>query len=129
MATAGSIVISLLMATGSFETDTKRAEDRLKKFKKEAIETGKAVGTVFAAGAAVATAALVTWTDQLIDLGAELDRFAKLGDTTTQEFQRWAAGAASVGIQQDKLADQLKARGLAAADAVVTNWLSTWASS
>lgn len=108
MATAGSVVIDLLMRTGSFETDTKRAEDRLKKFKKEAVETGKAVGTVFAAGAAVATAALVTWTDQLIDLGAELDRFAKLGDTTTQEFQRWAAGAASVGIQQDKLADQLK---------------------
>ena len=108
MATAGSVVIDLLMKTGSFESDSKRAEDRLKKFKKEAVETGKAVGTVFAAGAAVATAALVTWTDQLIDLGAELDRFAKLGDTTTQEFQRWAAGAASVGIQQDKLADQLK---------------------
>ena len=48
MATAGSIVVSLLMATGQFETDTKRAESIAKK-RAEAIdkafsEMGRKIG-------------------------------------------------------------------------------------
>lgn len=105
MATAGSIVIDLLMRTGSFETDSKRAEKRLGEMRKEAIATGKALGGALALGA---TAALIAWTDELVEVGTQLDRFSKLSDTSSEAFQRWAAGASSVGIQQDKLADQLK---------------------
>lgn len=50
---AGSIVIDLLMKTGSFETDTKRAEKRLKEFKKSAQEWSAVTVT---AATAVATA-------------------------------------------------------------------------
>lgn len=49
---AGSIVIDLLMKTGSFETDTKRAEKRLKEFQKSAEEWSK---VTVAAATAVAT--------------------------------------------------------------------------
>jgi hypothetical protein len=63
MATAGSIVIDLLMRTGAFETDVKRAEKRLEEMKRQAVETGKAIGTAIAAGAGVAVTALATgWT-------------------------------------------------------------------
>lgn len=55
---AGSIIIDLLMRTGAFETDTGRAEKRLKQFKKEAIDVGKAIGLAFT-GFATAGAALV----------------------------------------------------------------------
>lgn len=51
MATAGSIVVDLLMRTGSFETDAQRAsktaEKRFKEIQKQADETAKAVGDSF----------------------------------------------------------------------------------
>lgn len=50
---AGSIVIDLLMKTGAFETDTKRAEKRLKEFEKSAKQWGVSVA---AAATAAATA-------------------------------------------------------------------------
>jgi len=38
---AGSIVIDLLMKTGSFETDTKRAEKRLAEMQKQVERTSR----------------------------------------------------------------------------------------
>lgn len=58
MATAGSIVIDLLMRTGSFETDSKRAEKRAREMQKTFLATGKAIGTAIAAGAGVAATGL-----------------------------------------------------------------------
>jgi len=54
---AGSIIVDLLMRTGSFETDTARAEKRLKAFQKQAEATGKAIGIALAAGATLAVVA------------------------------------------------------------------------
>jgi len=44
----GSIIIDLLMKTGSFETDTKRAENSLKRLKKTAQDSGKGIRDSFA---------------------------------------------------------------------------------
>lgn len=82
MTTAGSVVIDILARTGSFETDTKRAEKRLKEFKKEAIETGKAVGAGLAAGVGVATAFLAKYVANTVEaekVAAQL--MARLEDT------------------------------------------------
>lgn len=58
---AGSIVIDLLMKTGSFETDTKRAEKRLKEFNKSVAQMGKVVaGVAVAAGGAFSVMAKKT---------------------------------------------------------------------
>lgn len=104
MATAGSITIDLLMKTSSFETDTKRAEKRMKEMdatiKKWGVGIGAAVGTGVAAFSAMAVKAAET--------GAELERMAALSASSTTVFQEWAYGAKSVGIEQDKLADILK---------------------
>ncbi|MGN3704461.1 phage tail length tape measure family protein [Achromobacter xylosoxidans] len=52
MATAGSIVVDLLMKTGSFETDAQRAsktaEKRFKEIEKQAKETASSVSSAFA---------------------------------------------------------------------------------
>lgn len=104
MATAGSIVIDLLMKTGAFETDSKRAEARMKEIGK----TARQVGTVIGAGMAAGAAALAMMTRSAIEQGAQVQRLSGLANTSTETFQRWAAGASTVGIEQDKLADILK---------------------
>lgn len=115
MATAGSIVVDLLMRTGSFETDTNRASKQMKKLGKDAGDTAADIGRAFgliggtiAGGLATAGTAVLGWTRQLVDASTELEKFSRLSGTNEQVFQRMAAGAATVGIQQDKLADIFK---------------------
>lgn len=104
MATAGSIIIDLLLKTGLFETDSKRAEARLKEIGKTAKQAGMVIGAGMAAGAT----ALAMMTKATIEQGAQVQRLAGMAGTSNEMFQRWSAGAASVGIEQDKLADILK---------------------
>lgn len=115
MATAGSIVVDLLMRTGSFETDTNRASKQMKKLGKDAGDTAADIGRAFgliggtiAGGLATAGTAVLGWTRQLVDASAELEKFSRLSGSNEQVFQRMAAGAATVGIQQDKLAGIFK---------------------
>lgn len=115
MATAGSIVVDLLMRTGSFETDTDRASKQVRKFGKDsqatAVDVGAAFGKIGGAvvgGLAVAGTAILNWTRQLATASGEIERFARLSGTSEQTFQRLAAGASTVGIQQDKLSDIFK---------------------
>ncbi|ASK92625.1 hypothetical protein KWH04_15785 [Xanthomonas campestris pv. trichodesmae] len=115
MATAGSIVVDLLMRTGSFETDTDRASKQVRKFGKDsqaaAADVGAAFGKIGGAvvgGLAVAGTAILKWTRQLATASGEIERFARLSGTSEQTFQRLAAGASTVGIQQDKLSDIFK---------------------
>ncbi len=115
MATAGSIVIDLLMKTGSFETDTERSAKSLRKLGKDAGDSAASIGRAFgliggtvAGSLATAGTAVLGWTRQLVDASAELEKFSRLSGANEQVFQRMAAGAATVGIQQDKLADIFK---------------------
>lgn len=101
---AGSIVVDLLMKTGSFETDTKRAQKSLKNFEKSVDDFAVKVGT----GVAVAGAALTAMVLNTTKAAEEINRFAQLSGATTESFQMMAAGASTVGIQTDKLADIFK---------------------
>jgi len=51
---AGSIVVDLLMRTGAFETDTKRAEARLKALQKQFEAVGTAIGVAIVGGVGAA---------------------------------------------------------------------------
>lgn len=89
----------------------KRVADKtargLSSFGDSATELGKSLSVVSAGIGAVTLAAfgLVKGT---ADTGRELQRLAQVSNTSTREFQRLAAGAATVGIEQDKLADIFK---------------------
>lgn len=108
MATAGSIVVDLLMRTGAFETDTKRAEDIAKKraaaIDKAFAEVGRNIGlAATAAGGAIAAMVVST-----ANAAKEISNLAQISGSGTEEFQRFAAGAKTVGIEQDKLGDIFK---------------------
>lgn len=62
-------------------------------------------GAAAAAAAAVAGAAIVKSTANNI---RELKTFSQVANTSTQDFQKMAYGAKTMGIEQDKLADILK---------------------
>lgn len=89
---AGSIVIDLLMKTGSFETDTKRAEKRIKDLDKELKSFGKGVATTAAAAAtafAVMSKQSINRMDEMGDmaqsLGLTVDQISKLGKVAEVE--------------------------------------------
>lgn len=62
------------------------------------------------AGAAVAAAstAMVALTSRTARAANEIAILAQVANTTPEIMQRWAAGSATVGIEQEKLADILK---------------------
>jgi len=93
---AGSIVIDLLMRTGSFVTDTNRASKRLKQFEREAKDAGTAIGAALAT-AATATAALL---QQSVNTMDDISKAAQRSGTTTEEFSKlnYAAGLADVAM-------------------------------
>lgn len=69
---------------------------------------GKGVGAAVATGAAIASAALAGLSISAINTAAEIKNLSTLSNAAPAEFQAWAAGAKTVGIEQDKLADIFK---------------------
>lgn len=61
-----------------------------------------------AAGALAAGGSLLVMASQQARSADEIARNADLANTSTTEFQRWAAASRTVGFEQDKLADILK---------------------
>lgn len=100
---AGSIVIDLMMRTGSFETDTARAEKRLAELKKEAAAVGTAIGASFA-GVAIASAALVK---SAIDAMDALSDVAQISGTTTESLSALAYAAEFGAVSQETLSASL----------------------
>lgn len=108
----GSLTIDLIAKIAGFEQGMDKAARSAAKRSKEIADAaqkyGKIAGAALGAGIAAAATVAVSWTKDIVALGQELDRFSKIANTSTQEFQRWAAGAETAGISQEKLADQLK---------------------
>lgn len=107
----GSIIIDLLLKTGAFETDTKKAAQQWKNFECGVVDganqlaSAMGIASLSIGGVITATA---TWVHSLSKAATEINRFASISNTTTQEFQKWAYAAKSVAIQQDKLSDIFK---------------------
>ena len=101
---AGSIVIDLLLKTGAFEGDTKRAQKSWENF------TGgvKAGAAVLGAAVVAAGAATTAFAVSIANQGRELQNMANLSSAGVVEFQKWAVAAKTVGIEQEKLGDIFK---------------------
>lgn len=77
MTTAGSIVVDLLMKTGSFETDTARAE-KLMKQRMKGIETAvNNAATAVAVGGVALAGGLMLWVKQAADTADQLDQLSE----------------------------------------------------
>ena len=94
---AGSIIIDLLMRTGSFETDTKRAEARLREMEKVARQAGIAIGTALVSGLTAATVAIKSSIDHM----DELSKAAQRANLPTDDFSRlaFAGDLADVSVE------------------------------
>ncbi|WJJ93449.1 hypothetical protein [Neopusillimonas aromaticivorans] len=111
MATAGSIVVDLLARTGSFETDIDRAAKKARQFGADAQQIAVGLDKValgIAGMAAAGITALTAMAVRVASAAAEISNFSAIAGASTVEFQRMAAAASTVGISQEKLADQLK---------------------
>lgn len=100
---AGSIIIDLLMKTGSFETDTKRAGKELAALKKEAQQMGVAIGAAFSA-AAIAPAYLVK---SSIDAMDAMSKLSQQTGTTVESLSALSYAADLSGVSQDQLGSAL----------------------
>lgn len=105
---AGSIVIDLLMKTGAFETDTARAQSIAKKRAAAIDKAFSDMGSKIAIGAGAAGAALVAMVGTTVAAAKEIGNLAQISGAGTAEFQRFAAAAKSVGLEQDQLGDIFK---------------------
>ncbi|MBB1499484.1 phage tail tape measure C-terminal domain-containing protein [Paracoccus sp. MC1862] len=65
-------------------------------------------GLALSAAAAAATASLGLIVRSTAESAAQIRQFAQVANTTPEALQRWSAGARTVGVEQEKLADILK---------------------
>ncbi|WP_407352025.1 hypothetical protein [Luteimonas sp. R10] len=134
MATAGSVVIDLLARTGSFETDLKRSEKRMRDMGKAAKQVGAVVGAAFVTVGAATASAVKSAIDAADEMGklaqragiaveslTRLDYAAKLSDvslaslsTAVQRLGQNQLQALKPGSEQARLFEKL---GIAARDA------------
>lgn len=111
----GSLTIDLMMKTGSFETDTKRAakiaQKRAKEIDEAFAKAGKAIGVALAAGVTAAGYAFKTTVDRM----DELSKAAARASMPTEDFSRlaYAADLADVSMQdlQGAMGKLAKAQG------------------
>ena len=99
---AGSIIVDLLMRTGSFETDTARAEKRLKAFQKQVESVGKAIGTAIGAGVVLAAAAFET----LVASAGDLKDLEEQTGALAEDLGSLAIAASVAGTSVADIASQ-----------------------
>lgn len=104
----GTLTLDLVARTGSFVSGMDKAERSSEKWRKEVEKNAKAVGAAFGAGSAAAIASLTAITVSTVNAAAEISKLSTIAGSSSTEFQKFAAGAQLVGIEQDKLADILK---------------------
>lgn len=104
----GTLTLDLAARTGSFVSGMDKAERSSEKWRKEVEKNAKAVGAAFGAGSAAAIASLTAITVSTVNAAAEISKLSTIAGSSSTEFQKFAAGAQLVGIEQDKLADILK---------------------
>jgi len=96
---AGSIIIDLLMRTGSFSTDTKRAEKEMAALRKEAVAAGAAIGAAFS-GVAIAAGYMVK---SSIDAMDQMSKLAQQTGTTVEALSALTYAADLSGVSQEEL--------------------------
>ena len=111
----GTLTVDLIAKIGGFTkgmTEAERSADKSsreiqKKMEARAKEIEHAWSKMSLA-LAVGMTGLGSMVAKIVSNAGEIANLASISSATTTEFQRMATGASMVGIQQDKLGDQLK---------------------
>ena len=99
------IKMSMSLATAKVTTALGKLKTNISNFATSANEKLGSLAKMAGAGLA---AAFTVSAKSALEYGKEIKNLADLSDATVEEFQRVAVAAKTVGIEQDKLADQFK---------------------
>lgn len=104
----GTLTLDLIAKIGGFTGPIKDAEKQTKTSFDNMRKHVNSYGAMAIAGAAAVGAGVLAMANEYANAARELQTFASISNTTTQEFQKMAVGAETMGISSEKLADQLK---------------------
>lgn len=104
----GQIVVDLIAKTGTFNSDLDRSAKLADKKAKEIDAAFAKIGAGIATGVMAVGGAVLALAKSTATAADQINRFSALTNSGTTEFQRMAAGARAVGVDQEKLADILK---------------------
>lgn len=109
MSTVLSRLSILLHAdTAQFRRDLNDTSTRLGRFGTNAKKAMKTAAVGIAAGAGIAVTAIGSIAKEQMAAAEEIEKFARLSNTSVVDFQRLAAGAADYGIEAENLASIYK---------------------
>lgn len=104
----GTLTLDVIAQVGGFVSGMDKAERSSQKWRKEVEKSAKAVGLAIGAGVAAGVTALAAFTVSTVQTATEISRLSTVAGSSTTEFQKYAAGAKTVGVENDKLADIFK---------------------
>lgn len=104
----GSLTLDLIARIGNFTGPIRDAERQADSSFANMRKHVNTYGLAVAGAAAGAVTALAAMAVDTANQAAELEIFAFRANTTTQEFQKMAVGAAAFGVEGDKLSDMMK---------------------
>lgn len=104
----GTLTLDLVTKIGNFVGPIKDGEKQVKVSFENMRQHVNTYGAALAAMGAGAVTALAGMAYSTSEQAVELEKFAFRANTTTQEFQKMAAGAGAFGIEGDKLSDMMK---------------------
>lgn len=104
----GTLTLDLIAKIGGFTGPIKDAEKQTKTSFENMRKHVNSYGSIAIAGAAAVGAGVFAMANEYANAARELQTFASISNSTTQEFQKMAVGAETMGISSEKLADQLK---------------------
>lgn len=104
----GTLTLDLIAKTAQFTNPIKDAEKQTKTSFDKMRKHVNSYGAMAITGAAAVGAGVLAMANEYANAARELQTFASISNTTTQEFQRMAVGAETMGINSEKLSDQLK---------------------
>lgn len=104
----GTLTLNLITKTAQFTNPIKEAEKQTAISFDAMKKSVLTYGAIAVSGAAAVGAGVLAMATEYANAARELQTFASISNTTTQEFQKMAVGAETMGISSEKLADQLK---------------------
>lgn len=104
----GSLTLDLIARIGGYVGPIRDAERQTQSSFDKMRKHVNTYGTMAVASAAAVGAGVLAMANEYANAARELQTFASISNATTQEFQKMAVGAETMGISSEKLADQLK---------------------
>jgi lambda family phage tail tape measure protein len=104
----GTLTLDVIAKVGGFTSGMDQSSRSAEKWRKDVEKSAKAVGVAIGAAVATGVTSLAAITVGAMRSATEITNLAAVANTSTTEFQKYAAGAKMVGVEQDKLADIFK---------------------